>query len=202
MLFRWPPGVDECFQHVTTAGARIKELDNFDSRAYSALGTAYSFYGRRDQAITELRRSIELNPNNATTLTSLAIAEAFSGLVCEGRRHAELALRLSPKDLFAGSNYLALSIAAFVEDDLDAAVKWGEQAVNADPNYPIRRALMIAYWGELGDPPAAQPHIEQLTKIAPDYISSLFRGEAHLFKEAKHNERMLEGLRKSELSLA
>ena len=42
-------------------------------------------------------------------------------------------------------------------------------------------------------------HLDELTRFAPDFIDSLFRGENQLFQQPKHMEMLLDGLRKAGL---
>ena len=40
-------------------------------------------------------------------------------------------------------------------------------------------------------------HLGELTRFAPNFIDSLFRGENRLFQQPEHMEMLLDGLRKA-----
>ena len=60
--------------------------------------------------MADYRRAFDLNPNFALNAMFMAWGESLVGLTREAKGHAELALRLSPRDqdLWLGDAYLAL----------------------------------------------------------------------------------------------
>lgn len=167
--------------------------------AYSCLGVARFRTGKYEQAVRDFRAALEANPNDVRTMFALAWGEATLGDSGAARRHATEALRLSPKDLWGQLGYLCLAMAAFVERDHAAFVRWGDQAVQVLPNAPIRRAMMVAYAGEISDLDMQREHLAVLQQSTPDFIASLFRGENRLFAKDEHMEILLSGLRKAGL---
>jgi len=79
------------------------------------VGDVWRYLGsrRRERAIADLRRALEVDPNSASTLMWLAFAEAGAGLGGEAKAHALLALRLSPRDIWIGNAQLALATASY-----------------------------------------------------------------------------------------
>ena len=90
-------------------------------------------------------------------------------------------------------------MAAFVEKDAASFEEWAGKAIQAQPNAPIRRAMMIAYAAEAGDQQMLKTHLDELTRFAPEFIDSLFRGDNQLFQQPEHMEMLLDGLRKAGL---
>jgi TolB-like protein/class 3 adenylate cyclase len=167
--------------------------------AYSCLGLARSRKGQYEQAVRDLQRANELNPNDAFALQTLSWCEASLGETQAARKHALEALRLSPKDYYAGLSYLALAMAAFVERDHADFVDWARKAIQAHPVAPIRRAMMIAYAAEIGDQELLDTHLDALNRFSPDFTGSLFRGENRIFARQEHMDLLLDGLRKAGL---
>ncbi len=104
---------------------------------------------------------------------------------------------LSPKDTFIHPEYLALAMAAFIENDAAGFEEWAGKAIQLAPHAPIRRAMMIAYAAEIGNQPLLETHRAELMRSAPDFIDSLFRGENQLFQKPEHMAMLLDGLRKA-----
>jgi adenylate cyclase len=167
--------------------------------AYHCLGMARLRNGQYQDADRDFRRAHELNPNDTLVLNFWAWCEASAGEFENAKKHAYMALRLSPKDSFAGVSSLALAMAAFIEKDAAGFEEWAGKAIQVHPNAPIRRAMMIAYAAEAGDQRLLKTHLDELTRFAPDFIDSLFRGENQLFQQPEHMEMLLDGLRKAGL---
>jgi hypothetical protein len=66
---------------------------------------------------------------------------------------------------------------------------------------PIRRAMMFSYAAAIGDEALMETHFSALTKFAPDFIASVFRGESRLFAKDGHKDMLLDGFRKAGLAV-
>jgi len=201
-LYRWGPAPDEALNRAWRAVERLFEIDSSDPRAYTVRGVIHLFRGEHDAAVADCRRSFELNPNFALNLFLLAWCESLSGLIKEAREHAELGLRLSPRelDLWLGVAYLAHAQASFADGDFETCKEWGTLAIQMHPRAPIRRTLMIACCAFNGDMEEAGEHVDYLDSFSPDFIPSVLRGDLKLYKLPEHNALLLEGLRKAGLS--
>ena len=126
----------------------------------------------------------------------------MAGHTAMAREHAELGLRLSPRemDLWLGDAYLALTQASFAEGDFAEAMKWGRLAIQMQAKAPIRRALMVASCAYTGDLAEAAHHAKELRAFSPDFLPAIFRGDLALYKMPEHNSLLLEGLRKARLA--
>ena len=60
--------------------------------------------------------------------------------------------------------------------------------------------MMIAYAAEAGDQQLLKTHLDVLTRSAPNFIDSLFRGENQVFQRPEHMEMLLNGLRRAGFS--
>ncbi len=168
--------------------------------AYGCLGLARWQKGQYRDANRDYRHAHELNPNDSQILRFWALCEASAGETESAKKHAHLALRISPKDLWAHVSYLALAMASFIEKDAAGFEEWAGKAIQLQPNAPIRRALMIAYAAETANRPLLETHHAELMRSAPDFIDSLFRGENKPFQQPEHMEMLLDGLRKAGFS--
>ena len=117
------------------------------------------------------------------------------GLAEEAQQHAQLALRLSPRDFLIGTAHLALAMAHFTQRNYDEATRWCESAIQVHNRAPIRRALMIACSARAGDLARARSEASVLNGFAPGFIASVFRGENPVFTRKEDMENLLGGLR-------
>jgi TolB-like protein/Tfp pilus assembly protein PilF len=196
-LYRWHRDPDKALEQAWRTANRLLELDSSDPRGYSVRGVVNQFRGDFDAALADFHRSFSLNPNFAWNIFLMAWCESLAGKMEEAKKHAELALRMSPRDaeIWLGDAYLALLQAYFAEGDFDEAAKWGELAIQMTPKAPIRRALMIVCCNRAGKSDEAAHHAEVLQSFAPDFIPSILNGDLTLYKLSEHNKLLIEGLK-------
>jgi adenylate cyclase len=149
--------------------------------------------------LADYDRGLSLNPNVAIHLIHAAWGESLAGVPDKAKQHAELALRLSPKemDLFLGFAYLALLQACFAERDFSKAMHWGRLSIQLHARAPIRLALMIACCAYMDDLYQVQKHAQNLAEVSPEFLSSLIRGDLVLFRESSHNKLLVDGISRS-----
>jgi len=198
-LYRWGSDPEESLDRARDIAERFLQADSSNPKAYLIRAMTYTFRGEFDAAIADFRRAFALNPNFAMNAMIMAWGESLAGMTREAKEHAELALRLSPRDMdvWLGDAYLALLQASFAERDFEEAKKWGLLAVQLTAKAPIRRALMIASCIYTGDPEGAAHHARELETFAPDFIPSILSGAMTLYKMPEHNILLIEGLRKA-----
>lgn len=151
-----------------------------------------------DQAMSlaDYRRALELNPNLALNLFTMAWSEAVAGLSADAREHAQLALKLSPRDtdIWLGWAYATLELASFIEGDYSEALKWGRLAIQMHARMPVRQVVMVAGYGYLDDLGAARSHVQALDSFAPEFLTAVPSGNIEVCKLPEHNALLLEGL--------
>ncbi len=165
--------------------------------SFHCLGMARFRSGQYQDANRDFRRAHELNPNDTLVLNFWAWCEASAGEFETAKKHAHMAFRLSPKDPFVGASSLALAMAAFVEKEATGFEEWAGKAIQAQPNAPIRRAMMIAYAADVNNQALLKTHRTELMRSSPKFIDSLFSGENQLFERPEHTKMLLDGLRKA-----
>jgi adenylate cyclase len=194
-LYRWGPEPDKALDAAWAAAEQMLRIDALDYRTLTLCGLVRVWRGEQEHGIADLRRAVEINPNSFSTQMWLAFAEATAGLNDDAKAHALLALRLSPRDPIIGGAQLTLAMASFSAREYDEAVRWAELAIQSQPTAPIRRALMIACCARAGDLQRAARERAVLDGFAPDFVTSLFRGENRVFTRPVDMEHLLEGLR-------
>ena len=201
-LNRWGHDPDGSLELAWQVAERLIQVDSSNSNAYLSRAMVLTFRGDHDAAVTDYHRALALNPNSALNLFLIAWGESLAGFIKEARQHAELALRLSPRDMdvWLGEAHLALTQASFAEGDFEEAKKWARLAIQLHSKAPIRRALMIASCAYLGDLEDASRHAKHLEVFAPDFISRILSGAMTLYKMPEHNTLLVEGLRKAGFS--
>ena len=190
---------DQTLGLAEAAAELLFQSDRSDPRALTVRGIIRHFRREYDEATSDFRRAFELNPNFALNIFFMAWHESLVGRLDEAKEHAQLALRLSPRDADAlvGNAYLALAQAYFAESSFVDARHWGERAIQLTPRAPIRRALMIAASAHLGRPDEGRPHADALAGFAPTFLDSIMSGRLALYRLPEHNSLLVEGIAKS-----
>jgi len=199
-LYRWGDRPEGALDRAWAVVERMTAINSQDERTVTACGMIRVARGEYRGGLADLRRALEINPNYVGALLALAVAEAYAGLAEEAEAHAQLALRLSPRDYLIGNAHVALAMAHFTLRNYDEAVRWCESAIQLQHRAPIRRALMIACSARAGDMARARAEIAVLDGFAPDFIASLFSGENPVFIRKEDMEHLLGGLRLAGLS--
>ena len=102
--------------------------------AIGALGRELSRVGKYHRAVSQLRRSLELDPGLSASQGSLAwvLATCPDETVRDGEEALQIALQLNRKTRFKNAAYLDAYAAALAEQGLSAdAIDYGEQAAAA-----------------------------------------------------------------------
>src|SRR5262249_43469994 len=149
---------------------------------------------RHDEALVNLREAHRLNPNDVITLRWLAWEESNFGLTDDARRHAELALSLSPRDHSLDVSYWTAALAAYVADDRAACLDYAGRAVALNRPFAGHQILLAACLAEVGEVTEARKVIESIRTLAPGLIESRLSGATY-FAVPALEERYLRALR-------
>jgi TolB-like protein/protein involved in temperature-dependent protein secretion len=194
-LYRWGPEPAKALDAMTAAVERMARLNPLDHRTLTISGVLRVVKGEHDRGIADLQRALEVNPNSSQSLMWLALCEAMTGRDGDARTHAELSLRLNPRDAWIGVAHVALALVHFNAREYAEAARMAELAIQSEPAVPLRRAIMIACCAQLGDQARAARELAVLNGFAPDFIASLLRGDFQVFREPEAMTNMLDSLR-------
>ena len=200
-LYQWGNDPAGALERAMQAAEKLIQVDSSNAAGYVLRGTLLIHRREFDLAIPDFERSLLLNPNASLHLFFAAWGESLAGLTKLAKEHAELGIRLSPRemDLWMGIAYLALLQASFAEENFTDAIKWGRLSIQMHAKAPIRRALMVACCAYTGNLEEAATHADELRTFSPDFIPTILRGDLLLYKDLAHNKLLIEGLRKAGL---
>lgn len=150
---------------------------------------------RMPEAIAELREAIRLNPSHAFAHANLGQVFNYLNQPDDGLAEVELALRLNPHDprRFMWLPYLAAS--HYLAGRNKECLAVCEQALVANPGYPLAVRYMVAALGQLGLAAQAQPLLPLLRKIDGGYAGTETMWRRLFVPEAA--DHLLEGCRRA-----
>lgn len=192
---------DQVLARASEVTGRLSEIDSANPYCCMILGAVAWDRGEHEEALGHLRRGYALNPNFAWNLFSLSWCEALAGLTEEARAHAELGLRLSPRDMdfWLGVAKLTLALAHFADGNYEEAKYFGKQALEYQPKAPIRRTVVIASCSRLGQTEEAAQRLRSFKSFAPDFVARLLAGGHNLYSDPAMNDFLRDAVRQAAL---
>jgi TolB-like protein len=143
------------------------DLDPLDPFVNFTMGRSFWLEGDLERGLAWLERATSLSPNYAQGIYAQAWTESLAGSALEGRRHADLAMRLSPLDpLYYGM----LGTRAFTHmalgEDAEAAA-WAERAARSPGAHVLIAMIAAAAHALNGDALRAQRWAANVRERSP-----------------------------------
>jgi Tfp pilus assembly protein PilF len=152
------------------AYTKLLKGDPSNPLRHDAVAQLYLDEGRIDDAIAELRRSLQLNAESATTHYNLGYALSARGRRDEAMAELREALRLDPDYALAHNNLGAL---LEVTGRLDDARAHFERAVALRPDNVEARSNLAQLLSNRGQPAAAAGQFRAVLALRPDHVQAL-----------------------------
>ncbi len=165
--------------HADAAALRLRELDESNHAAYAILGHIGMRRLRHEEALANLRRAHDLNPNDVTTLRWLSWEESNWGLADDAREHAELSIRLSPRDRLIDASYWTLALAAFVAGDCAGCITHAKKAIALNRQFTGYYLLVAACLAENAALEEARAAVEEIRRLTPGLLESRLEGRTY-----------------------
>lgn len=195
-IYGWSDEPGDALSSAISTADHLIGIDPSDAKSYIVRAWAHQYRKEYDLAISDYRRALELNPNLALNLFTMSWSEAVAGLAADATEHAQMALKLSPRDIdiWLAWAHASMELAHFSEGNFPEAVERGRQAIGLHGKLPYRQVVMVAACGHLGDTAAARFHAGCLQSFAPDFLPGVSSGAIEVFKQPAHNALVTEGL--------
>jgi adenylate cyclase len=192
VFFRTAADLNAAWQEGMAAAIRAISLDRSDHRAYIWKGMLllYPAIGepRWDDALANLRRANEINPNDATALFCLGGGEAFSGNPHQGIEYLIRWLRLSPHDPRTFSVHSMLGMACFLAQNYQEALQWASLTNREAPDLPLTYLYFALAYVGLAEIDQAKAALVRARRIAPEFIQGRLGGFVP-YRKAEDRER-------------
>ena len=152
---------------------------------WNGLGVANVNLGRVDEAISNYRHALELDPNYADAFANLGAALLARGKYDEAIEMCEKALRLRP-DL--AETHLNLGAALLAQGKYDEAIEMCEKALRLRPDLAETHAgLGVALWNR-GRADESISHNRKALELNPDLLDSRLSLGLALFTKGNYDE--------------
>jgi TolB-like protein/Tfp pilus assembly protein PilF len=188
----------ESISEAYNLGKKAIGLDEYDEYAHWILGLIQLIRGKRDTAIAELKRAIELNPNCSLAYGSLGTVLSILGEPDESIRNNEIAIRSNPKDPSIFFRYSGIAMAHFRTGRYSEASQWARKSTNRKPNWRIGHAVLVSSLAQLDLLEEAKAALDNFLENIPNETISALR-KVLPFKNPDDAVRLEGGLRKAGL---
>ena len=190
----WTEFPAQSMQRAQDLAQKALSLEESNAGPHGLLGTCYLYQGEYDLAISELQRTIELNPNDPYGYRSLGRGLLYVGLTDDAIEALETTLRLNP-NTDAGSFFL-LGLGYYLAGRYDDAIRTLKQGLGLHHNHTDLRIALAASYGQAGRREDAAGAAKMVLMLQPFFELDSY-GTA--FRNPADRERILEGLRKAGL---
>jgi adenylate cyclase len=171
-------------------------LDAKDPRGHLYVGQISLWLRRLDDAITETRQAIALNPSLAQAYSVLGYALNSVGDFEGALQTGTYSMRLRPNDRTLARCLPALSVAHYQLGAFAPAQEIARRAVTMNPIYWMGHQMLAASLGQLGRAEEGAQEISEIRRREPDVLRSDFSARLP-FRDRIYAERIEEGLIKA-----
>jgi len=130
-------------------------LDPLDPFVNFTMGRTFWLQGDLQQGLGWLERSVTLCPNYAHGIYARAWSEALGGQPLEGKRDANLAMRLSPLDPLHYAMLATRALSHIASEEDTQAASWAERAARSPGAHVLIGMIATAAHALNGDPARA-----------------------------------------------
>jgi tetratricopeptide (TPR) repeat protein len=164
------------------------------ARAHSALASLYSHRGRTEDALSQARQAIELNPSDAYALYWQGAALLFGGRIDEAIAVLETARRFEPQPSVGRGINLAL--AYYIAGRNRDALAQADAMLTRAPRNGVVHAMRAAALAQMGELDAARRAADDVRRFDPLFDPDNFGAR---FSNPTYTAQLREGLRKASL---
>jgi tetratricopeptide (TPR) repeat protein len=177
------------------AADRAVVLDDRDPYTHYALSNVSLLTRRHEQALAEVQRAIDLNPNFAMGYYMLGWTRAFIGHFAEAVDALLRSLRLSPNDVLAGFQFGLVALAHYHQNKYEEAVGYAERALRGR-RWPYVLRTLLASLGQLERTDEARTVLAELERFMPIDAARYWETTSP-YADPAHRAHLDEGLRKA-----
>jgi Flp pilus assembly protein TadD len=162
------------------------------------LGFVNGYTRNCDDAIAEMQRALDLNPNFALAHGLFGLVLAWAGKAGQALQELELAVRLSPHDVINGYYPTCRGVAHFIAGNYEAMVAEAKEGARQRPDGVGAYRVLVVGCAHLGRLDEARAAAERLKELQPGI--TLGWVERHIpIANPDDRARYVEGLRKAGL---
>ncbi|MGE0853822.1 MAG: adenylate/guanylate cyclase domain-containing protein [Hyphomicrobiaceae bacterium] len=197
LFFELTTNREQALRESISAAALAIELDGTDALGYALRGLGVILSRQLDrysEALADVHRAHEMNPNDTLILLCLGYAQAAVGEPEHAIEHGQKILRLSPRDARSHMTFHMLSYANFGAKKYTEGIRWASQAIRDRPRMATSHLNLITCLVGIGDVDKAKAAFATAQGLAPSaYFDSRLKGASPFARpeDRKRNQTFL-----------
>jgi len=195
----WSRDIDKDLSEAYAAADRAVVLDDRDPYTHYALSNVSLLTRRHEQALAEVQRAIDLNPNFAMGYYMLGWTRIFIGHFAEAVDALLRSLRLSPNDVLAGFHFGLVALAHYHQNKYEEAVGYAERALRGR-RWPYVLRTLLASLGQLERTDEARTVLAELERFKPIDAARYWETTSP-YADPAHRAHLDEGQRKAGMQI-
>ena len=177
--YGWTEFPAQALQKAYDLAQKALSLDESHAGAHALLGNIYIYRGQHEHALRELRRAIQLNPNDALSLRYLGMIMLWSGRPDDAIEAYETTLRYDPRP--SPGTHMNLGLGYYLKGRYDAAISRIERGVAQYPDFVGNYIALAAAYAQAGRSEDAALAAEKILRLDPFFelesYGSVFRNQ-------------------------
>jgi len=170
------------------------DLDPFNANARGTLGYIYMRTGEYELAEIELKRAIELNPNDWRNYRHMGAVALYSGRPAESLTWYEKVMQFDPH--ISPGVLMNIGISHYLLGETAQAVPPLKEATTRWPDFLGGHIVLAAVYATMGRMEDARKQAREVLRIAP-FFETEFYGAA--YRNPDHRRKIIAGLHKAGL---
>jgi len=190
----WTEFPDQVLKRVYDLAQKALALEEANASAHRLLGSVYLRWAQYDLAASELRRAIELNPNDAMSYGDLGSVMLYSGRTDEAVKSMETEMRSNPR--LGPGDFMELGLAYYLNRRYEDSIRILERGVGQKPDFVGHHIGLAAAYAQSGTSDEAKKAATTVLRLSPFFEIGSY-GTA--FRNPADRAALVEGLRKAGL---
>ena len=187
-------------QRARDCAQRALELYEEDEWSHLKLAWILSEFGEHRDAVEEVERGLEINPNFSLLYGGLADLLSYVGRPEDAIAAAKRALRINPLDPANFFRFSALALSYFCLSNYPTSIEWARKAVRRRNTWIDGHLFLIASLSEQGDSEGASNALQNFLTLFPEAnITSLVETKQPMKYPTSFRDRLIEALRQAGL---
>jgi adenylate cyclase len=193
--YGWTMFPNKSLQQAHDFAKKALSLEESNALAHSVLGSFYLRRKQYDLAISELQRSIELNPNYSRSKNSLGSVLLYSGRTDEAIYWIESALRLNPR--ISMGSFMTLGQAYYLSGRYEDAIMILKKGLARRPDFVGNYIVLAAAYAKAGFTEEAKHTGTKVLRLHPFFEIDSY---GSVFRNPEDRSKFVDGLRKAGLN--